>query len=187
MDRGTAIARRWAQALFQAAQAGDATAKVGHDLQAAVSALWGDDEVRRFLLGDRIPIEAKKRLVGALPGAGVGEMHRLVSNFLLLALDKRREAYIPDMAGAYAVLVDKAQGLIEVEVRTAVDLTEAGRENLRSVLVSKLGRQVRTNFVVDPSLIGGLQVRVDDRLFDASLRRRLERLGEQLAKARVGV
>ncbi len=200
MARGSTIARRWARALFEAAQGANSTAEVGRDLQAAVSALWGDDEVRRLLLGDRVPVEAKRRLVSALSGAGAaagagpastagrqGGMHRLVSNFLLLALDKRREAYVPEMASVYTTLSDRAQGLIEVEVRTAVDLTEAGRENLRSVLASKLGRQVRTDFVVDPLLMGGLCIRVDDRLFDASLRRRLQRLGEQLAKARVGV
>lgn len=186
MAKGSAIARRWAQALFEAAAAQGATVEVGRDLRALLESLWGSEEARRFLLGDRTSIEDRKKLVrGLLDAAGGGP--RLVRSFVLLALDKRREAYLPDMAEAYGALLDRSQGLVEVEVRTAVELPAADRDGLRNVIASKLDRKIRTNFVVDSSLLGGLQIRVDDRLFDASLKRRLERLGEQLANARVGV
>lgn len=204
MAQGSAVARRYAQALFQAAQGAKATAEVGRDLKTAVAAIWDDERLRAFMTGDRVAAEAKKRLVAGLAaaagavgpaegppgGPSQGEargLHLLVRNFLWLAVDKRREAYVPDVARAYQALADRAEGLIDVEVRTAVELGEDGRRKLGLALTGKLGRRVRANFVVDPSLIGGLQVKVDDRLFDASLRRRLERLGEHLAKARVGV
>ena len=204
MAQGSAVARRYAQALFQAAQGAKATAEVGRDLNAAVAAIWDDERLRVFMTGDRVAAEAKKRLVAGLAaaagavgpaegppgGPSQGEargLHLLVRNFLWLAVDKRREAYVPDVARAYQALADRAEGLVDVEVRTAVELGEDGRRKLGLALTGKLGRRVRANFVVDPSLIGGLQVKVDDRLFDASLRRRLERLGEHLAKARVGV
>ena len=195
MAQGSAVARRYAQALFQAAQGAKATAEVGRDLRTAVEAIWDDRRLRAFMTGDRVAAEAKKRLVAGLAaavGAGTSQgeargLHLLVRNFLWLAVDKRREAYVPDVARAYQALADRAEGLVDVEVRTAVELGEDGRRKLGLALTGKLGRRVRANFVVDPSLIGGLQVKVDDRLFDASLRRRLERLGEHLAKARVGV
>lgn len=195
MAQGSAVARRYARALFQAAQGAKATAEVGRDLKTAVEAIWDDERLRVFMTGDRVAAEAKKRLVAGLAaavGAGTSQgeargLHLLVRNFLWLAVDKRREAYVPDVARAYQALADRAEGLVDVEVRTAVELGEDGRRKLGAALAGKLGRRVRANFVVDPSLIGGLQVKVDDRLFDASLRRRLERLGEHLAKARVGV
>jgi F-type H+-transporting ATPase subunit delta len=202
--QGSAVARRYAQALFQAAQGLKATVEVGHDLKTAVAAIWDDERLRAFMTGDGVAAEAKKRLVAGLAeavgaagpvkgspgGPSQGEargLHHLVRNFLWLTVDKRREAYVPEMARAYQALVDRAEGLVDIEVRTAVELGEDGRSKLGAVLTGKLGRRVRANFVVDPSLIGGLQVRVDDSLFDASLRRRLVRLGEHLAKARVGV
>jgi len=195
LAQGSAVARRYAQALFQAAQGAKATAEVGRDLKTAVAAIWDDERLRVFMTGDRVAAEAKKRLVAGLAaavGAGTSQgeargLHLLVRNFLWLAVDKRREAYVPDVARAYQALADRAEGLVDVEVRTAVELGEDGRRKLGAALAGKLGRRVRANFVVDPSLIGGLQVKVDDRLFDASLRRRLERLGEHLTKARVGV
>jgi F-type H+-transporting ATPase subunit delta len=119
--------------------------------------------------------------------AGGSGLHHLVRNFLLLAVDKRREAYVAEVARAYALLADRAEGLVDVEVRTAVELGEESRGRLHETLAGKLERRVRVSFVIDPSLVGGIQVKVDDRLFDASLRRRLDRLGEHLAKARVGV
>jgi len=180
--KGSVIARRWAQALFEAARDAGAVAEVGRDLQAVVDALWGDEAVRRFFLSDRTPVEAKKRLITSGPGP-----HRLVRNFVLLCLDKRREAYLPDMAFTYRTLVDRSEGVVEAEVRTAVQLPQADRDRLEAALSAKLRRRVRTKFIVEPSLIGGLAVRIDDRLFDASLKRRLERLRERLAGAGAGV
>ncbi len=185
MAQGSAVARRWAQALFEAAEAAGAADQVGRDLATVVGVLWGDDKLREFFLGERVPAEAKKRLVARL-GLNPG-FHRLVGNFLCLAVDKRREARVKEVAQVYKALSDKAKGLVDVEVRTAVPLDDAGRENLENVLGRKLGARVRVTFSVDPALLGGLQVKMNDRLFDASLRRRLERLGEHLAKARVGV
>jgi F-type H+-transporting ATPase subunit delta len=197
LAQGSSIARRYARALFEAAQAAGVTAEVGRDLAVAVAVIWGDDKVRAFFTGNRTPTEAKKRLVtqacgwGDDPAGGGREMgkglERLVGNFLLLAVDKRREEYVAEVAGVYASMVDRAAGLVDVEVRTAVDLGEGGRDKLSQALAEKLGRRVRTSFVIDPSLLGGLEIKIDDRLFDASLRRRLVRLGEHLAKARVGV
>jgi len=193
---GGAVARRYAQALFEAARGAGATAEVGRDLALAVAALWGEEKPRVLFTGDRLPAEAKKRLVVALCAgtakgvsgeAGGSGLHHLVRNFLLLAVDKRREAYVAEGARAYALLADRAEGLVDVEVRTAVELGEDGRGRLQETLAGKLGRRVRVSFVIAPSLVGGIQVKVDDRLFDASLRRRLDRLGEHLAKARVGV
>lgn len=204
MVHGGAVARRYAQALFEAARGAGATAEVGRDLALAVAALWGEEKPRVLFTGDRLPAEAKKRLVvalcagtakgasgeaieGASGEAGGSGLHHLVRNFLLLAVDKRREAYVAEVARAYALLADRAEGLVDVEVRTAVELGEDGRGRLQETLAGKLGRRVRVSFVIAPSLVGGIQVKVDDRLFDASLKRRLDRLGEHLAKARVGV
>lgn len=205
MPAGSVVARRYARALFEAAEAAGAAVNVGRDLEAVVGALWGDERLRLFFLSERAPAGAKKRLVeelsgdagepiGARPkteakarakGAARG-VHPYVRNFLLLVVDKRREAFVPDMAREYAALVDRAQGLTDVQVRTAVPLGKKEQDALLSTLTAKLGRQVRLIFAVDPALLGGVRIKVDDKLFDASLKRRLERLREHLAKPRAG-
>jgi len=198
MALGSKVARRYAQALYEAAEARQAAEAVRDLLDATVAALWGDPSVRTFFLSDRVPGAAKKRLVeetlaphertaGPDENRAQSEALRLVRNCLFLVIDKRREAYLPEIVRSLASLVDRARGLVDVEVRTAVELGEADRDWLGRTLASRLGRPLRPRFVADPSLLGGLVVKVDDRLFDASFRRRLERLGEHLAKARVGV
>ncbi|HCW50671.1 MAG TPA: ATP synthase F1 subunit delta [Clostridiales bacterium] len=182
--KGSVVARRYARALYEAAAAAGAPDAVGRDLRAAVGAIWGEEGLREFLLSERVASGAKKRLVRELTGRGV---HRLVRNLLLLTVDKRRTSYLPEIVELYGLLEDRARGVARVEVRTAVPLDEPARREMESVLSAKLGRRVRLSFKVDPSILGGVQVKVDDRLLDASLKRRLERLGERLAKVRVGV
>lgn len=204
MPAGSVVARRYARALFEAAEAAGAAVNVGRDLEAVVSALWADEQLRVFFLSERAPAEAKKRLIEELtcggeptaarpetgakaPASGTARgVHPYVRSFLLLVVDKRREAFVPDMAREYGALADRAQGLTDVQVRTAVPLEKKDQDALASVLAGKLGRQVRLVFAVNPALLGGVQIKVDDKLFDASLKRRLERLREHLAKPRVG-
>jgi F-type H+-transporting ATPase subunit delta len=155
---------------------------VGADLRAAVSALWGDERLRTFFLGERVPQEAKKRVTSDLVGE---RAHRLVRGFLQLVIDKRREAELPEMVRVYSALEDRAAGVTDVLVRTAVPLGKKDQEDLEAPLAAKLGR-VRLSFETDPSLVGGVQLRTGGRVYDASLKRRLQKLGEHLAKARVG-
>jgi len=181
---GSAVARRYARALYEAAEAAGATDKVGEDLAAVTGAVWGDDRLREFFLSDRVPAQAKKELIARLAGEDV---HRLARNLLLLAVDKRREDQLPGMARAYAGIRDRARGIADAEIRTAVEVGPDERRRIEQAVAARLGREVRVSFVVQPSLVGGLQVRVDDRLIDASLRSRLERLRDHLAQAKVGV
>lgn len=177
--------------MFEAAEGAGAVSEVGRGLASAASAIWGDHRLRAFIEGERVPVEAKKKLIGEMAeaaggGGRRGGLHPLVRNFLLLAIDKRREAYVPEAAMVFASLADRAAGVVNAEVRTAVELDDVGRRNLQEVLAGKFGDKLRLHFVVDPALVGGLVVKIEDRLFDASLKRRLARLGEHLAKARVG-
>ena len=182
MSRGTRVARRYAAALFEAASASGVEAEVGRGLRAAVLSLWGDERLRGFVVGERVPQEAKRRVISDLVSSKV---HRLVRNFLLLTVDKRRETQLPAMVQVYSALEDRALGITDVLVTTAVPLGEKERRNLEISLEAKLGR-ARLSFETDSSLVGGLQIRAGGRVFDASLKRRLQKLGEHLAKARVG-
>ncbi|MEW6031936.1 MAG: ATP synthase F1 subunit delta [Bacillota bacterium] len=181
MAQGSAVARRYARALLEVAAKNGVVAEVGRDLAAVAEALWGDEALRSYFLGTRVSPQAKKNLVSRLADERV---HRLVRNFLLLVVDKRREALLPEMARLYSALEDRFRGVSNVRVRTAVPLDESERAKVETILAAKLGRPVRLSFATDPDLLGGVEVRTDDRLYDASLRRRLQRLGEHLAKAR---
>jgi len=180
----SAVARRYARALYQAAEAAEAVDQVGQDLASVVGAVWGDDRAWEFFRSDRVPAPAKKELIRELAARGV---HPLTRNLLLLVVDKRREEHLGGIERAYAALRDRARGISEAEVRTAVDLGPDERRHIEQTLAARLDRPVRVSFTVDPSLVGGLQIKVDDKLIDASLRSRLERLRDHLRQAKVGV
>ncbi|RJQ09219.1 MAG: ATP synthase F1 subunit delta [Bacillota bacterium] len=184
MAQGSLIERRYAQALFQAARNAGTVDEVERELDAVVRALFEDTPVRDYFLSDRAGLKAKRDLV-LKAAAGAGQY--LVRNFLLLCVDKRRERSLPGILRVFTALADKARGIVDAQVRTAVDIGPEGRADLEKTLTRTIGQRVRVNFAVDPALIGGLVLKVDDRLYDASLARRLERLAEHLAKARVGV
>ena len=80
---------------------------------------------------------------------------------------------MPDVIAAYGRLVARLKGEVEAEVTSAHALTAAQTAELKSVLKSKLGREPRLDAQVDPSLLGGLVVKVGSRMIDSSLRTKL--------------
>ena len=104
----------------------------------------------------------------------------LVRNFLRLLVDKNRES---ELSGAYedfVRLVEEAQDLVHVEVVTAVPLTASLEEALKAKVESSLNKTVELSMTVDEEILGGLRLRIGDRIADASVRHRLEKLHELL-------
>jgi F-type H+-transporting ATPase subunit delta len=105
--------------------------------------------------------------------------------FLLVVTDKGRERLFAEMALAYQDRVDVMLGRVRAEVVTAQDADPALRTEIHRSLEAKLGRTVVPIFRVDPELIGGVVVRVEDQIIDASLRRRFTDLRRRLLETPV--
>jgi F-type H+-transporting ATPase subunit delta len=101
-------------------------------------------------------------------------------NLVLLMIRRGRPGAIPAMRRHFEELVLRQRGIVRAEVRTALPLDERDRAEVERNLEHLAGRQVEFTEVVDPSLIGGIAVRIGDRLYDASVRGRLERLRARL-------
>ncbi|MFO0002631.1 MAG: ATP synthase F1 subunit delta [bacterium] len=108
-----------------------------------------------------------------LPGLG---LHPHVASFLRLLLDKDRFAALADIAREYRALADAEAGRVRATVTTAAELTPATRDAVANALVRSTGKKVVLETRVDPALLGGLVAQVGGRVYDASLRTRLERL-----------
>jgi F-type H+-transporting ATPase subunit delta len=109
-----------------------------------------------------------------------GRFPDLVTRFAHLLLKKDREELIVETVAAYRALADERAGVMEARVRTARPLSADEAEGLRKALEGRTGKKVRLRLDVEPALIGGLVVRLGDRVFDASLRHQLGLLKEQL-------
>lgn len=170
------VARRYARALMEIAEEQHAVEQVATDLASVAANLNASRELR-LLLTSPVIREGKKRAVfQELWGSHV---HRSTMAFLLLLTKKQRERVLPEVIGEFAALRDQKVGVVGAEVRTAVPISAAQETELGAGLSRSTGKTVRLRTTVDPSIRGGLVVRIGDTVVDASVRRQLERLREQ--------
>jgi len=101
-------------------------------------------------------------------------------NLLCLLVDKSRESALAETYQAYVDLVERAAGLVHVEVVSAVPLTPELQQALKSKIESSLHKTVELAMTVDEDVLGGLKLRIGGRVADASVRYRLEKLRESL-------
>jgi F-type H+-transporting ATPase subunit delta len=172
----------YAEALFEAARERDELEGVLSDLGEFVDALQDSEELRLFFYGGQIPERQKRR---ALDGLTEG-MKSSTSNFLKVLVDNGREEILEEVLARYEELVKEHLGRIEVEVTTAVELSEDQRGRLKERLADVLeGREIILETNVDPRLVGGAVFRYGGRMMDGSIRGRLESLREGMLERSV--
>jgi F-type H+-transporting ATPase subunit delta len=135
------------------------------------------DRARRMLTQPNLPIRSRIELVISAVGTSVS---RPVLNLILLQLRRGRIEDLPRVAAEFRRLDNARQGITEATATTAAELTQDEIRELTARLEQFTGGRVELDVQVDPSLLGGLVVRVGDRLIDGSVRGRLERLRNQL-------
>jgi F-type H+-transporting ATPase subunit delta len=181
MARDVTIARRYAQALFMAAKRKDVVARVSHDLGAVQQADQGMGErLRLFLEAPQVPTDQKLAVIerGLRPFA-----HPLVIEFFKLLLAKKRLFRMRDIVVEFERLVEQDQGIVRAQVTSAVPLNDGELNGLVAALEHGLSKKVKLNAHVDPSILGGVVVKVGDRIADRSVTTQLSELREQLLAA----
>ncbi|MBU6293629.1 MAG: ATP synthase F1 subunit delta [Planctomycetes bacterium] len=126
------------------------------------------------------PLATRDVISGVIDRSFQGKSSESVINFLHVLNDHGRLSLLPHIAKAFERLVDQRKGRIAVHVRSATPLDPAARSELEQVLRGALGKEPVLHGSVDPELIGGLVVRVGDRVWDGSLSWQIRRLQEQL-------
>ncbi|MDB5740974.1 MAG: atpH [Alphaproteobacteria bacterium] len=168
------LAGRYANALFELAQDSKAVDAVSGDLASLRKALETSPDLNRLV---RSPVfsaqDQAKALKAILAQMKAGE---LTIKFVLLLASKRRLFALTQVIKAYESRVAKSRGETEAEVSSARALSDAEIGELKSVLKSKLGKEPRLHTKIDPSLLGGLVVKVGSRMIDSSLRTKLDGL-----------
>ena len=167
----------YAEALFEAAQERDELEDVLEDLQEFDDALEGSEELRLFFYGGQIPEREKRRAIDALTEG----MTLSTRNFLKILSDNGREEILEEVLLRYEELVKEHLGRVEVEVTTAVELTDEELDRIRERLGRSLeGREVILQTSVDPNILGGAVFRFGGRMVDSSVRGQLVSLREEM-------
>lgn len=175
------VAGRYASALFDLAIEADCLAAVEGELVAFDGLLEESDDLRR--LAESPVFDADTKLAGfsaILEKAGVGP---LVKNFVGVLARNHRLGEVRDVITAFQQLAADHRGEVAAEAISARPLTDDQTSSLRNQIEASLGKAVNLSTTVDPSLLGGLIVKVGSRMVDSSLRTKLNRLQQTLKEA----
>jgi F-type H+-transporting ATPase subunit delta len=175
------VAGRYASALFDLAKEGSKVADLEQALGAFQSLLDQSPDLSRLVRSPVISANDQGRAIGAvLERAGIGG---LAANFLKLVTNNRRLFVVQDIIKAYRALAAKARGEVTAEVTSAVPLNDEQVKVLKDTLKASVGKDVTLQSRVDPSLLGGLIVKVGSRMIDSSLKTKLQNMKVALSEA----
>jgi F-type H+-transporting ATPase subunit delta len=172
--------RLYARSLFQAALEKGRLDTVVEEFGDFVAAVDEVPELRALLANPEIDRDDRTAALRDI----LADADELVRNFLLLVAEKGRSGEVVEIAREFEALVAEAKGILDVELTTAVELSEKDFDELLARIGQASGREVRASREVDPDLVGGLVLQVGSRRLDASIRGRLERLRHQLITTR---
>lgn len=180
-SKASNVGSRYAQALFDLANDQNQVAAVEADLKSLKAALADSRDLRILLASPTFSAEDKGRGL-----AGIAEKARFnatTKKFLGLLAANGRAGALPAVITAFEKLAADARGAVSAEVVTAVPLSSAQAKGVAQALRQALGKDPEITTRVDPAILGGIKVRVGSRLFDASLRSKLDSLKFALKRA----
>lgn len=168
------LVERYAKALFELADERKALDDVAGDLRTLRALLDENADLRRLMRSPVLSREQQGKAIAAL--AERAQFSTLTRNFLGVAARSRRLFAVPDVIAAFLKQLADRRGEVTAEVTAARALTPAQTEAVNERLRRAIGRKVTIDVRIDPSLIGGLVVKVGSRMIDASLKSKLARL-----------
>jgi F-type H+-transporting ATPase subunit delta len=176
MTDKTTIARPYARAAFAEAKIHGGLAAWSEALAASAVAVH-DPQVVPLLDNPRVSrADLAKLLIGIAPGT----LDESYGNFIRTLAENHRLPVLPEIATLFEELKNEAEGVADVTVSSAVELSAPQLKALEDALARRLKRQVRLHTELDPALIGGAVVRSGDLIIDGSLKGRLERIAHDL-------
>ncbi len=175
--KSTTIARNYAEALFAAADARGQVERYGGLMDAVAGAAVADERIAVALESPRVAKGTKARLLErALKGAAPDQFVR----FLQAVVRRGRQGILGEIAQQYQALVDLKLNRVHAGVTLATSADARLERQIAQRLARAIGKEVRAHFRTDRGILGGVVVRVGDRIFDGSVKRRLGTLRRRM-------
>jgi len=176
------VAGRYARSLFELARDAGAVSAVEADLARFEELLEGSEDLQRLIKSPVFSADEQLKALGAVLDRS--QIGGLVGNFLRVVARNRRLFALPQMIRAFHEIAAEARGETAAEVTSAHALSAEQERDLKAALKSVVGKDVAVKVAVDPSLLGGLIVKIGSRQIDTSLKTKLNSL--KLALKEVG-
>ena len=178
----SAVAERYARSLFELASDSKAVARVESDLSSFERMLASSPDLNRLIKSPVFSADEQFKAIEAV--ADKAKIGGLTGNFLRVVARNRRLFAVPGMIAAFRRIAAEERGEVSADVISAHALTAAQQTELKAALKRVAGKDVSINLTVDPSLLGGLIVKIGSRQIDTSLQTKLNSL--KLALKEVG-
>jgi F-type H+-transporting ATPase subunit delta len=176
----TVVSRRYAKALFAVGQEKGEIEAYGKDLAEMAGVLEDSPMLLRVFSNPVFSAEQKKNILdGVFAKVKIGQM---VQNFLKLLADKGRLGKLPEVSQYYQTLLDEAQGIMRGELTTAIDLDDPKQKAIKDQLEKQFNKSLVLDYKSDEDILGGVVLKVGDKVLDASLRAQLNILKENIKR-----
>ena len=171
------ISRRYANAIFKASSTFDCLEEVSSDLNELSNEMETNREFRYFMLTPRIKKSRKKELITEL---FKDKFSDVTIHFLFILIDKRRQEYLRKINDYFKVLYDRYHQRMEVTAVSQLELTKEEKSKLKETLEKITGKIISIANKIDPSIIGGLVIKIENRILDNSVKGHLEILRKEM-------
>ncbi len=168
------LAVRYASALYDLADETGAVDAVAADLEELTTFIEESDDFARFIESPVLTLDDQTNGITAI--AAKAGLNAITQKFLGLVASNRRLFALPDMIRAFQAILAARRGHVTADVTAAAELTDSQSQSLADSLKAAVGTTVAVTTKVDPSILGGLIVRVGSRMVDSSLKSKLQRL-----------
>ncbi|WP_026568220.1 F0F1 ATP synthase subunit delta [Bacillus sp. UNC41MFS5] len=171
------VAKRYALALLNIAKETNSLGVIEEELRVVKEVVQYNPELKAILNSSKLSLAKKKEIIKT----AFASVNVNVLNTLLILIDRHREDQIIDLANEFLELANEEMGVAEAEVYSTRALTDAEREAISSVFAAKIGKKsLKIENIVDSNLLGGIRLRIGNRIYDGSLRGKLDRLERKL-------
>lgn len=179
LDKSVAIT--FVNALLEVATKKGLFEQIEKDLELVSDVITKHGDFKKTLFHPSITRNEKKKLIKKVFGTATSDLTR---NFLNLLVDRRKEGILEFLPAIYKETVDGNKGIVKARVTTAGPLTENQMNGLKRRLDKLTGKKVEVEVVQDPQILGGIMVRVGNKMLDGSIASRLKNLKTRLLELR---
>ena len=164
------LAKTYADSLFEADENRE---KILSDLMTVSDVIENSSEFASTMLNPAISLNIKFEIIDEI---FKNELSPKVLNFIKIIVEKNRFNAFGQIISAYKELLDSANNTQNVEIISAIELSDSQKQNIIEKLSAKLNKNIKPDWIIDKSIIAGLVIKMDDNVIDSSVKNKLEKL-----------
>ena len=164
------LAKTYADSLFEADENRE---KILSDLMTVSDVIENSSEFASTMLNPAISLNIKFEIIDEI---FKNELSPKILNFIKIIVEKNRFNEFGQIISAYKELLDSANNTQNVEIISAIELSDSQKQNIIEKLSAKLNKNIKPDWIIDKSIIAGLVIKMDDNVIDSSVKNKLEKL-----------